>query len=238
MFAIVHGACLALLIAVSTAAHAAGTATVRGADGVNVRQQPDADSPSIVVLRRGRVVTVERLIGPWALIRLDSGRRGYIKATYLDLPAGLAVEAVATASPPVTAAATPIAQSTQTHTAGPTNTPATEADAPPRAGLEREVAQLRDRLAALESALVATPADSMAQAGGGGSEAAVDREPTRGHETARAAGALPPGADAPLEPDELGASLALAGVGVVVGFLLGAAYGRRQERTRRSRVRF
>jgi hypothetical protein len=33
-------------------------------------------------------------------------------------------------------------------------------------------------------------------------------------------------------------TLALAGAGVLVGFVLGAAYGRRQERNRRTRVRF
>jgi len=40
------------------------------------------------------------------------------------------------------------------------------------------------------------------------------------------------------EPQEIGPSLALAGVGLVLGFLIGAAYGQRQERNRRTRVRF
>jgi hypothetical protein len=37
---------------------------------------------------------------------------------------------------------------------------------------------------------------------------------------------------------DVGPSLALAGVGLVVGFLIGTFYGARQERNRRTRVRF
>jgi Na+/glutamate symporter len=46
---------------------------------------------------------------------------------------------------------------------------------------------------------------------------------------------------APVSPPEqldIGPSLALAGVGLVIGFLLGTVYGQRLERHRRSRVRF
>ena len=39
-------------------------------------------------------------------------------------------------------------------------------------------------------------------------------------------------------PPEMGPALALAGAGLVLGLLLGSAFGRRQERNRRTRVRF
>ena len=98
------------------------------------------------------------------------------------------------------------------------------------AGLGDEVAELRKRLAALESVVVATPAAGDA----------TPRLPGAAHPPASHEGARPflvPTAELPNAQD-LGPSLAMAGVGVVIGFLLGAAYGRRQERNRRSRVRF
>src|SRR4029450_804818 len=79
-------AVLAVLIALPTTAPAAGKGTARGPEAVHVREQPSLDSPSIVTLSRGRAVTVEKVLGPWALVVLDSGRRGYVKAAYLELP--------------------------------------------------------------------------------------------------------------------------------------------------------
>jgi len=114
-------------------------------------------------------------------------------------------------------------------------TPLDAADLQAEAGFQREVAELRHRLAALESAVVAAPGDVPAGTGEGpgptAPAASGEREPTRGSvfvpTVARLTG-----------PQEIGPSLALAGVGVVIGFLVGAAYGRRQERNRRTRVRF
>jgi hypothetical protein len=105
-------------------------------------------------------------------------------------------------------------------------------EAVPPGALERELAQLRDRLAALESAVVVTPGapplrrehDEVAPT----AAALVEG----GHGALRATAAEPP------EPQEIGPALAMAGVGLLVGFLLGTAYGQRQERNRRSRVRF
>jgi len=64
---------------------------------VNVREEPRPDSPAFVTLRKGREVTVEKVIGDWALITLDSGRKGYVRAVFLNLPRG--VESVAGQTP-------------------------------------------------------------------------------------------------------------------------------------------
>lgn len=225
-----------LTVVLAVAAYAAGKATVRGAAAVNVREEPRPDSPAFVTLRKGREVTVEKVLGDWALITLDSGRKGYVRAVFLDLPRGIEIVAGPTPEAPQPAQLV-------THTAiVATETPAgagasalpTHAAADARDGLEREVAQLRDRLAALESAVVATPAEPSRAVG---EAAPIAERPGEGEPT-RAAGALLPTVAEPPERQEIGPSLALAGVGLLVGFLIGAAYGQRQERNRRSRVRF
>src|SRR5262245_58577965 len=101
MLAAIHRCALAglLIAALEAPVLAAGKATVRGADAVNVREAPSLDSPTIVALTRGRTVTVEQVIGAWALITLDSGRKGYVKAAFLDLPAGIEVVSAPPESP-------------------------------------------------------------------------------------------------------------------------------------------
>jgi hypothetical protein len=253
--AAVRGLLAAFLMAMlpAAAAHAAGQATVRGAEVVNVREGPSLNSPVFLSLQRGRVVTVEKLVGDWAQVVLESGRKGYVRSLYLALPAE--IESMAGQTGTLTRAAagrsTPTLRSDAT-SAAPTVTPAALLSGTPAAaetqspdpsagvtpdGLHSEVAELRKRLAALESAVVATPGtgESAERHDSPRPTAAVaaagEREPTRVPILVPTAVQLP-------DPQELGPSLALAGVGLVIGFLLGAAYGQRQERKRRNRVRF
>jgi len=228
-----RGALTAALIALLAAgADAAGYGTIRGAEMVNVRREANLDSPAFFSLPTGRVVKVEKVVSGWALIELPNGERGYVKALYVDLPAGIdIVAAEATALPPTPSlVASPPPTDTPPATTAPTSGAPSGIEPPPGA-LEREVAQLRDRLAALESAVVVTPG-----------AAPPRREPAEvaptpaliegGHGAVRATVPEPPVAL------ELGPMLALAGVALLIGFLLGTAYGQRQERNRRTRVRF
>jgi Bacterial SH3 domain len=208
-------AALVLLLAAPQQAPAVPvSASVRGVEAVNVRRGPGPETPAFVALTRGAHVLVEEVNGQWARVTLESGETGYINAAYLTLEPG------ATFPPPSTPTATPSPEGSPPQvdplSAGAVETPGRDA-------LERQLAQLRDRLNALESAVSTPPAG----------------EPTVGAagEAARPAAPLPTSVPPPDQLD-IGPSLALAGVGLVVGFLLGTVYGQRQERHRRSRVRF
>jgi len=168
-------------------------------------------------------------------VTLESGTQGYVKAVFLQLPPGVQVVEPEAQLAAVTPAETPAPAPTETAVA----TPETHPEVAGRDPLAVEVAQLRDRLAALESAVVTTPAAAatpMARREDLEPEAAAPADkPVNAGEPVRPARPVRPVVP---EPQEIGPSLALAGVGLVLGFILGAAYGQRQERNRRSRVRF
>ncbi len=187
---------------------------IEGAEAVNVRRAPGTESPAFAFITKGTRVTVEAIDGQWAQIVLSSGQRGYVNAAYVKLPPGAAV---GPASPP-----TPTLEASQTASLEATPSPLIE----PTRSVDEELAAMRKRLAALESS-VATPA--AAQATG---------VPTPTSTPGLEGLPLTPVA-LPASPDlDVGPALALAGVCLVIGFAIGTLYGQRQERRRRSRVRF
>lgn len=212
---LVYAAVVVFAVAPMAAAAAAVVATVRGAQAVNVRRGPDAQTAAFAMLPKGARVKVESIAGGWALVVLEHGERGYINAVYLALPPG------------TTLAAGPTVTTTINVASPATDTPAAAAAAPVTPPFEQKLAQVLERVAALES-VIATPS------------VVPDRTHERGADTPLSRNVEPlvtPNGDT-ADLRDIGPSLALAGVGLVVGFFLGAAYGQRQERNRRQRVRF
>ncbi|MFN8643997.1 MAG: SH3 domain-containing protein [Candidatus Binatia bacterium] len=195
-------ACTAVIALVAPcAAAAAGRATVKGAQAVNLRSGPGADTAAVVTLRQGAAVQVEERTGQWALVVLDSGERGYVNVAFLEMAGGAPL--------PTTVATVAAGLGAPEATADPTATPSPTAPA-----LDREIAALRERLASLEANM------------------------ERGSAPAEPPPIVVPTVVEPPASLEVGPSLALAGVGFLVGFLFGTFYGQRQERNRRLRVRF
>ena len=118
-----------------------------------------------------------------------------------------------TPSPTVSATSTPTADVTPE----PTATAVAAA-----AGLDRELAALRERLATLEASM-----EGAGRPPGGAGDPPAEPPPV----------VVPTVVEPPASLD-VGPSLALAGVGFLIGFLFGTFYGQRQERNRRMRVRF
>jgi len=207
-------AALAALLSLAVApATATVSGTIKGAEAVNVRRGPGPDTPALVALHRGATVQVEARVGQWALVVLENGERGYVNAAFVELAPGVTVPVAAA---PEAAVETALPEET------PEPTATSVAAAPP--AIDRELAALRERLASLEA--------SVGQSAAGSGQHAHVEEPGE-----PPAGAVPTIVEPPAALD-VGPSLALAGVGMLVGFLFGTLYGQRQERNRRSRVRF
>jgi uncharacterized protein YraI len=189
------------------------SAVIEGADAVNVRRGPGTESPAFAFITKGTRVRVEAIDGQWAQIVLSSGQRGYVNAAYVKLPPGVTV-GPANPTAPIAEAGQPAAL----------ETPAPGTIEPTRS-VDEELAEMRKRLAVLESS-VATPALATSVPTPTSTPALEGLPPT------------PLAVPAPSGLDDVGPTLALAGVCLVIGFGIGTLYGQRQERRRRSRVRF
>lgn len=203
---------------------------VRGAEALYVREGPGTEFNAFDSLPKGTEVEVESVEGSWVAIRTPAGRTGYVHKTFLELPGG-ADEA---------SQETPRVESTSRAAAAETGQ-----------ALEVEALAVESTPRVEPPERSPTPADAppptlMGSDGNGRDELLVDvkrilRLTEEMHE--ELAGRSP--ADAPGAPMNDGtqapgvaSTLALSGIGLLFGFLLGSVYGRRQERNRRSRVRF
>lgn len=246
-----YAACVALWFSVTLLAGAVtgasgqgNTAVVTGAERVFVRRGPGTEFPPFATLTDGSTVEVQEMQGEWSRVRTASGQVGYVHSNFLALPSEASSAATAEV-PRVHPTAAPTARPTARTDSGALNA-ATEKNK----ALEAQVAALQEELTALKSRPAAPPepAPTAASAESDALRAELKRltaavEGLKQHEGAGAPPIEAPAAPgvAPSEPPERGVAstaLLLGAVGLLIGWLLGAAYGRNQERGRRSRIRF
>ncbi len=226
---------VAVLAVTLAAAHGAErvAGVVRAAEAVYLRRGPGTEYPAFATLLRGAEVEVQGITGAWAAVRTASGERGYVHVAFLDLPAGATLPHVTPPGPAATIPPSATASGASSGAAAPEGT----AQARP----EEEIAAPRPQLArpsptAAGRVEAAAPTDDV--------RADLQRllhltEELHRHVVQQSAQSPPAGVPVPAsEAPGVAATLALAGAGLLVGFLIGAAYGRRQERGQRTRVRF
>jgi SH3 domain protein len=248
---------LVLALGVRTAwAQPPTPAVVRGADKLVVRRGPGKKFPVFAVLNRGAKVDVQELDGEWARIVTAAGQRGYVNSTFLALPNEREKPAAHAPEPGELRTANERLHALEAELHG-ANDRVKALDAELRTAAERnksldaEVSTLQQELAALKAGGAAAPALA---AGADAGALSTEKLQT---ELARLAGAveglqhrfdarpmsepgLPTttvfGEDPP--PLISAAAVLLGMVGILVGWFLGGVFGRKQERGRRSRIRF
>jgi hypothetical protein len=229
--------CLALLGGFnSTPAGAQGNpAVVTGAERLVVRRGPGRGYQPVATLSRGSTVDVQEIHGEWARIVTEQGQRGYIKSTFLVLPTEKQRHSV---SPAVAAAPTAAATAAA---------PGSAALQEQNKALEAEVNSLRQELAELQNRRDATPVPAATptppipeQWHAELARLATAVEGLQRRIDARAAG----DGVAQISPVDGGGhtvsatSMLFGMIGILVGWLIGGTFGRKQERGRRSRIRF
>lgn len=221
----------------------ASTAVVTGTERVFVRRGPGTEFPPFASLGRGSLVEVQEMQGEWSRVKTGSGQIGYIHSNFLALPNEAGSAGSGAAPPPEPAApATPRSDAALLSALTEKNK-----------ALEAQLSALQEELSALKNHPVeAAPAPATPVAGpptASDSEelrtelkrltAAVEGLQNRTHAnlTSSEAPAGAPSAEA-TERNVSSTALVLGGLGLLLGWLAGAAYGRSQERGRRSRIRF
>jgi len=220
---------LLLFLLAASATWAQGSpAVIAGAELVNIRRGPGTEFPPFATLSRGNKVEIQEMRGEWARVQTASGQYGHIRITFLA-PIG---EQPAAATPAEQQLPTVSTTSVQAKTTG------TEAH-PLEEGAPVTAAHLEETPAATPAA--PTTADEIEK---------LHSDVARLSETVeqlqqQLEGTVPQESAPPLQTSALeggshvmmSTALLLTAVGLCVGWLFGNAYGRRQERGRRPRVR-
>jgi len=219
-----------VLARLEMAAVGAERAVVQGVNALNVRRGPGTEHRSFALLTEGQEVEVLRIEGVWAVVRVPGGAEGYVRKEHLSFKAGSASEAG-------------VADEVKAETSG----PPPPSDTDDVRALREENARLSAELALLRAQSAAAPATPLP-------EVPVAREPARLqedmqrllqltgelHDMVAAQGGrhgAPASGAAPDEPWILANGWVVA-ASALLGGLAGAAYGRIQERRRRTRIRF
>lgn len=240
--------CVAPLSGAATRAWAQGnTAVVTGTERVFVRRGPGTEFPPFATLTKGSAVEVQEMQGEWSRVKTAGGQVGYVHSNFLALPSEAGSAAVAE---------TPHAQPTPHPTALPVSRPdaaavsALSALTEKNKGLEAQLSALQDELTALKNRTAqpttAAPTPVAASSDAEELRAEIKRLTAAVEGLQRQSGGAPSSNDAPAtsaaaegpERTVPSTALLLGVLGLLVGWLGGAAYGRGKERGRRSRIRF
>ena len=226
--------CLVLVLLVGAARAQGNTGVVTGAERLVVRRGPGRHFAPVAALSRGNRVEIQEVHGQWARIVTARGEKGYVKRSYL-IVSGERERSHAAQIPAATPIVTP-------HESG---AAALQAATERNKSLEAEVQNLRQQLSELRNRPEATPAlpprDTPAAteqlradltrltAAVEGLQRRLDTQPAADPAAPQLDGSGPPA---------WATSVLFAMIGILVGWLVGGTYGRKQERGRRSRIRF
>ncbi len=199
-----------------------GPAEISGIDKVYLRAGPGTDAAPLGVLNGGDQVNILDAEGSWAKVQTRDGTVGFVYHRYVvpRSDGSSAQVAPETTPPPGNVAVAPTE-------APPVPSPA-ETVAAPKDELSAELADLRAEVADLKQK-VQERADQAgeAQAPGGGAISSISPVPV-------SAPAAPP---APSAREQGVGVLAVAFLSLLVGWVLGSAFGRRRSRSQRPRLR-
>jgi len=216
------------------------SAVVTGAERVFVRRGPGTEFPPFATLVQGTTVEIKEMQGEWARIATGSGQVGYVNSNFLA-PRGEAEHPSAPAPAPGHVQPTPATS----------DAPSLRALSERNKALDAEIQSLQAQLSDVSARATAapTPAPSPGPTTGGADQLRGDLSRlTVAVETLQRRLDAAPANESPMSsppgpmdgaPRALSSAAVVLGVlGLLVGWLLGSRYGRRQERGRRSRVRF
>lgn len=245
VFTVLMPLCLASARLVSpTAAGAQGnTAVVTGAEHVFIRRGPGTEFPPFANLSEGAKVEIQEMRGEWARVLTASGQSGYVRSNFLALPAEQRPAPGALTLPTAPARAT-------FPTLGPTPRAVTPQRSPDHAGSPTpEDRRMQDEPTPpkIGAEQVPTPLPSAAPSASECEKlhadmvrlnAAVEQLQRRCDVDAPRENAISLAAASVEGGSMLISTGILVGViGLGIGWLLGGAYGRRQERGRHPRIR-
>ena len=257
-------ACLGTVALFAPSAAEAETAVVNGISKLFVRRGAGLEFPPFASLSEGSVVEIKAVEGEWAQIVTANGQVGYVQRRYLETGRGETARATLTPTRRATRTRSPRPTRTPTvmrpsatptavrATRTPTELPPTERSAdstptvsvadtatPTTAPAVADGEEVRDESPA--ATVVGTPGsyDGAIHHELRQLRVAVERLQRRLDEISGA----PSGAIPMVEPVEESSSISggtvlLTLIGIAIGWALGAAYARNQERGRRSRIRF
>jgi hypothetical protein len=232
--------CLLLCLVAASAMSAQGnTAVITGADHVFIRRGPGTEFPPFANLSQGATVEIQEMLGEWARVQTVSGQSGYIRSTFLSLLG----DRSPAATTPMRAAVYTATPAERQMPGGATSSAQTKTPSPDLQPSPEEVPAAKGHIDTLPNA---TPAAPLAPGeieklhGDVARLTATVEQLQRRLDVDAPKDSVPPLQTAAAEGGSrvlMSTAILLTAIGLCVGWLLGNAYGRRQERGRRPRVR-